>query len=90
MAYEMQGRQIAAELAHRYGKLLEARCESKSPWRIVLNFERGSWVVPSNHMFKFGYGGSGPDCFHAFLQASGFNISKEQIESAQEGQVLTR
>lgn len=41
-------------------------------------------------MFKFGYSGSGPDCFHAFLEASGFSISKDRVEEAKEGDVLYR
>lgn len=90
MAYEALGRQLAEQLAADYGTLREARLESKSPWRIVLVFSRGEFVVPSNHMFKFGYGGSGPDCFHAFLQASGFSISKDRVEKAKEGDVFYR
>lgn len=90
MAYEAEGRQVAADLARRYGRLLEARLESKNPYRIVLQFERGSWVVPDNHLFKFGYGGSGPDCFHAFLEASGFRTSLNDVETAQPGTILRR
>jgi len=90
MAYEAQGRQIAAQLAAEYGSLNEVRLESRSPWRIVLSFSRGDWTVPSSFIFKFGYSGSGPDCFHAFLQASGWRISKDRIENATEGEVLRR
>lgn len=88
MAFEAEGREIAADLTNQYGTLVEARCESKSPWRIVLVFTRGTWEVPSNFIFKFGYGGSGPDCFHAFLQAAGLNVSKSAVENASEGTVL--
>jgi hypothetical protein len=90
MAYEAQGRQIASQLESEYGKLCEARCDSKSPWQITLTFERGTWVVPRDFIFKFGYGGSGPDCFHAFLQASGFATPKSEVEKATEGTVFTR
>lgn len=90
MAFEEQGRQIASQLKSEYGKLREARCDSKSPWRITLTFDRGTWVVPSDFIFKFGYNGSGPDCFHSFLQASGFRTSKTEVEKATEGTVFTR
>ena len=85
MAYEAQGRQIAADLRDRYGKLLEARLGTP----IVLVFERGEWEVPRDFIFKFGYSGSGPDCFHAFLTSSGFKVSKSDIEKAQPGTELS-
>jgi len=88
MAYEAEGRQIAADIINQYGKLVEVRLESKSPCRIVLKCERGELALPSNFIFQFGYSGSGPDCFHAFLQASGFNASKTQVETAKEGDIL--
>ena len=84
MAYEENGRQIAGQLRDRYGRLLEAQLGA--PIRLI--FERGFWDVPSNFIFKFGYHGSGPDCFHAFLQASGFSIAKSQVENAQAGDVF--
>ena len=86
MAYEAEGRQLAAQLAQQHGKLVEAKLEAGM--RIVLKFERGEWAVPGNFIFKYGYSGSGPDCFHAFLNASGFSISKNQVETAKEGAVL--
>ncbi len=88
MAYEAEGRKIAADLRKENGRLLEARLESKSPSRIVLVFERQTITLPGNFIFQFGYSGSGPDCFHAFLQESGFPITKEQIQAAQEGDIL--
>ncbi|MCG6962110.1 MAG: hypothetical protein LJE95_02460 [Acidobacteria bacterium] len=88
MAYEEQGRQIAADLSQQHGKLLEVRLESKSPCRIVLKYARGELVLPSNFIFQFGYSGSGPSCFHAFLEASGFSISRSQVETAEEGVTL--
>jgi len=91
MAYEEQGRKISTQLAGQYGKLVEARLEKKGPagpWRIVLVFDRGEWTVPSDFIFKFGYSGSGPDCFHAFLRASGWRISKDRVENAKEGDIL--
>jgi hypothetical protein len=88
MAYEAEGRRIAADIANRYGKLREVHLQSKSPCRIVLKCERGEVVLPSNFIFQFGYSGSGPDCFHAFLQASGFNIPKTRVEKAKERDIL--
>ncbi|HEX6377288.1 MAG TPA: hypothetical protein VFZ91_16390 [Allosphingosinicella sp.] len=85
MAYEAEGRDIAEKLAQEHGRLLEARLGAP----IVLVFERGEWRVPGNFIFKFGYYGSGPSCFHAFLKASGFPVSLAQIESAKSGDVLT-
>lgn len=32
-------------------------------------------------MIKFGYRGTGPDCFYVFLGESGFNVSLEDIEN---------
>ena len=88
MAYEAEGKQIAQDLNVRFGKLLEARLERKHPSRIVLVFEKQEVTLPDEFIFKFGYSGSGPDCFYAFLQASGFTISKEKVTSAKEGDVL--
>ena len=88
MANEAEGRKIADDLKNQYGKLLEARCESKSPWKIVLVFSSGTWEVPSNFIFKFGYSGSGVDCFHAFLEHSGFNMPKASLQNAEEGAVF--
>ena len=88
MAYEAEGRKIAADVKEQCGRLLEVRLESKSPCRIVLVCERQTVTLPSNFIFQFGYSGSGPDCFHAFLQQSGFSVTKEQIQTAQEGDIL--
>ncbi|MBN2370606.1 MAG: hypothetical protein JXO72_08965 [Vicinamibacteria bacterium] len=88
MAYEAEGRQIAADVANQYGKLREVRLESKSPCRIVLKCDRGEVVLPGNFIFQFGYSGSGPDCLHAFLQASGFNVAKARVEQAKPGDIL--
>ncbi len=88
MVYEAEGRKIASDLAASCGKLLEARLESKHLSRIVLVCEQREVTLPNEFIFKFGYAGSGPDCFHAFLAASGFNITKSQVETAKEGDVL--
>ncbi len=79
---------IAAAPRAPCGRLLEERLESKSPSRIVLVFEKQTITLPGNFIFQFGYSGSGPDCFHAFLQEAGFKVTKEQITSAKEGDVL--
>jgi hypothetical protein len=86
MAYEAEGRQIAAQLKQQYGKLLEARLEESG--FIVLKFERGEWAAPYNFIFKYGYSGSGPDCFYSFLEASGFRISKSKVVDGKAGDVL--
>ena len=88
MAYEEEGRKAASALAKRFGELREARCESKSPWKIVLVFSSGIFEVPSDFIFKFGYSGSGTDCFHAFLEASGLHVLKSDVEKAAEGTVF--
>jgi hypothetical protein len=88
MAYEAEGRKIADDLKNQYGKLLEAHCVSKSPWKIVLVFSNGTWEVPSNFIFKFGYSGSGVDCFHAFLEHSGLNVPKAALQNAEEGTIF--
>ena len=88
MAYEAEGRKIAVDLRAQCGRLLEARLESKSPSRIVLVFEKQTITLPGNFIFQFGYSGSGPDCFHSFLQESGFKVTMEQITTAKAGDVL--
>ena len=88
MAYEAEGRKIAADIREQFGLLLEVRLEAKNPSKIVLICERQEVTLPNQFIFKFGYSGSGPDCFHSFLQASGFTISKEKIETAKEGDIL--
>ncbi len=88
MASEAEGRKIAADLGAKYGRLREVRLEAKYPSRIVLVYERQIIELPNEFIFKFGYSGSGPDCFHAFLQASGFRTSKTQVNTAEEGDIL--
>lgn len=90
MAYEAEGRKIAAELAAQFGKLLEVRLEAKYPSRIVLVYKTQEVTLPNEFIFKFGYSGSGTDCLHAFLEASGFSIPKKEVETAQEGDILQR
>ena len=88
MAYETEGQKIAANLAAQHGRLLEVRLEAKFPSKIILVYEKQEVMLPNEFIFKFGYSGSGPDCFHAFLQASGLNISKQRVETAKEGDIL--
>ena len=76
---------IACKLRRKYGELVEVRCLD-DPQRIELIYERGHGFTITEHsghpditMIKFGYRGTGPDCFYAFLNEAGFNISLEQI-----------
>lgn len=88
MVYEREGREAAVELTNLYGNLIGACCKANG--LIVLKFERGIWNVPKEFIFKYGYSGSGTDCFHAFLQASGLNVSKDQVVKAREGDIFTK
>lgn len=81
MAYELEMRQMAANLAGQYGTLLEARCLPAK--KIELIFDRATIPLPTNHIMQFGYSGTGPKCFHTFLQASGFSTTLQEIETVQ-------
>jgi len=39
-------------------------------------------------MMKFGYHGTGPKCFHTFLNEAGFNVSFEDVATMKAGTVL--
>jgi len=76
---------IACKLRRNYGELVEVQCVD-SPIRIILIYESGHRITIGEHsghpditMMKFGYHGTGPDCFYAFLNESGFDVSLEEI-----------
>lgn len=83
---------IAHKLRKTHGDLVEVQCsydpDSEDPWRIKLLYEdrhKINIVRHSGHvdvtMMKFGYQGTGPDCFYVFLNESGFSISLEEVEN---------
>ena len=71
------------------GKLLRARCVCKWPWRIDLEYERGTIEGHSTFQFTFGYSGSGCQKFWSFLRNSGINVSMDAISQAKEGDVFS-
>jgi hypothetical protein len=91
-------RQLARRLIEEHGNLVEVRCVSgHHPCHIELVFADGHQIRVGEHsgqiditMLKFGYSGTGPKCFHTFLNEAGFHLSFEQIATMQPGSVLRR
>jgi len=97
--YEQAMRQEARRLMAEHGDLVEVRCLSGPPnYRIELAFADGHEEIITEHsgriditMMKFGYMGTGPRCFHAFLNEVGFkDISYEQLATMEGPQVLRK
>lgn len=96
MAYEVQMRQLARQLIAKHGNLVEVHCVSgNNPCHIMLVFSDGEKIIIGEHsgrvdisMMKAGYHGTGSRCFHAFLDAAGFNVTFEQVVKMKNGTVL--
>ncbi|MGB3904654.1 MAG: SH3 domain-containing protein, partial [Anaerolineae bacterium] len=97
--YEQAMRQEARRLISEHGELVEVRCVSGPPdYRIELEFADGHQKVITRHsgqiditMMKFGYSGTGTDCFWAFLNEAGFkDVSLEQLQTMKGAQVLRK
>lgn len=97
--YEQAMRQEARRLIAEHGELLEARCVSGPPdYQIELEFADGHQEVITRHsgqiditMMKFGYSGTGTECFWAFLDEAGFkDVSLQQLQTMKGPQVLRR
>jgi len=96
VAYEDQMRQLARQLIAKHGDLVEVRCVSgHHPCHIELVFSDGEKIVVGKHsgrvdisMMKAGYHGTGPSCFHAFLDEAGFDVTLEQVANMEKGTVL--
>jgi hypothetical protein len=94
--YEEVMKSLARFFIWEHGNLGEVRCVSgHDPCRIELVFADGHEVVVGDHsgdvditMMKFGYRGTGPSCFHAFLSEAGFNITDEQVSEIEAGTIL--
>jgi hypothetical protein len=74
---------ISCKLRKKHGALIEVRC---LPQRTDLIYKDGHGISFAEHsghpditMMKYGYRGTGPDCFYAFLNEAGFSISLEEI-----------
>jgi len=97
--YEPAMRQEARRLIAEHGDLVEVRCVSGPPdYRIELVFADGHEEIITEHsgriditMMKFGYMGTGPRCFHAFLNEAGFkDVSLEQLADMEGPQLLRK
>jgi hypothetical protein len=91
MAYEQAMREIARNLVQMHGKLVEVRCISgHHPCCIEMVFADGHKIVVGEHdgrvditMMKFGYHGTGTQCFHAFLDEAGIKVSLDELYTMQ-------
>jgi hypothetical protein len=97
--YEQAMRSEARRLIAQHGNLVEARCLSGLPNpRIELLFTDGHEETITRHsggadisMMKFGYSGTGTECFWAFLDEAGFKgVSLDQLQTMRGPQVLRR
>jgi hypothetical protein len=97
--YEQAMRSEARRLIAQHGNLVEARCLSGLPNpRIELLFTDGHEEIITRHsggadisMMKFGYSGTGTECFWAFLDEAGFKgVSLDQLQTMRGPQVLRR
>lgn len=78
---EERSRQMARELRAQHGKLLEVVCDV-NPKRITLVYKDGTRFTNNceeGFFMQFGYSGTGPSCFHAFLEESGISVSYDTI-----------
>jgi hypothetical protein len=92
-----EGANYAWRLEARYGKLVEVQCLRKVPPWIELLYEDGHKLVVTDRsgyqdisLINFGYAGTGPSCFCAFLKASGFNVTLDEIKAMRAPCVLRR
>ncbi len=89
-------RQLARQLIEKHGNLVEIRCVACSNSdHIELVFADKHEILIDEHsgnvditMMKFGYHGTGPKCFHTFLNEAGFNVSFEDVATMKAGTVL--
>jgi hypothetical protein len=97
--YEQAMRSEARRLVVQHGDLVEVRCLSGPPDpRIELLFADGHQETITQHsggidisMMKFGYSGTGTECFWAFLDEAGFkDLSLEQLQTMEGPQVLRK
>ncbi len=97
--YEQAMRQEARRLIAEHGEVVEVRCVSGPPdYRIELEFTDGYQEVIARHsgqiditMMKFGYSGTGTECFWAFLDEAGFkDVSLQQLQTMKGPQVLRK
>jgi len=98
MAYEDEMRELAGRLIAKHGDVSEVRCVSgHHPCHIELVFSDGEQIVVGEHsgrvdisIMKAGYHGTGSRCFHAFLEAAGFDVTFEKVVKMEDGTVLRR
>ncbi len=97
--YEQAMRSEARRLIAQHGDLAEVRCLSGLPnTRIELLFADGHQEIITRHsggtdisIMKFGYSGTGTECFWAFLDEAGFKgVSLAQLQTMKGPQVLRK
>ncbi len=77
---------IACRLRKRHGALVKIQCLDNG--YIELLYGDGHQISIREHsghpditMMKFGYAGTGPECFYAFLNENGFSVSMKEVEA---------
>lgn len=88
--YPTAYRDLARSLIAQHGRLQEARC--LRDYSLILAFADGfEWLVSEHagQVMKYGYRGTGPLCFHAFLDEIGFGLSFDEIVALEEHSVIS-
>jgi hypothetical protein len=70
--------QNARELVSQFGRVVEVHLKTNGEIEVV--FEKGA-VCTLGSLFKFGYPGTGPQCFATWLQAAGFSVTFDDVAS---------
>ncbi len=86
---------ISDKLKRKHGDLEEVHCMDNE--LIALHYKDHHIITIGDHsgdldltLIKYGYRGTGPDCFHAFLNENGFKISKDDIANITPQTVLKK
>jgi len=95
MPYESEIRAIARQMKAEHGPVTQI--EGGPDDKPIITFEDGHVLHVPDHtggvdvsLLTYGYAGTGPDCFHKFLVAAGFEITYEEIKTMSEGEVIAR
>ena len=87
--YKAAYRDLARSLIAQHGRLSEARCLRDHS--LLLAFADGfEWPVREHagQVMKYGYVGTGPLCFHAFLDEAGFDLSFDEVAALKDDCIL--
>jgi HEAT repeat protein len=93
MPYEAAMRTLGRKMKMEHGAITEIKGGPDD--KPIITFSDGYVVEVPDHsgevdisILTYGYPGTGPDCFHKFLNGAGFEISYDRIKNMRKGQVI--